>query len=327
MMRALGFGATPVAGRSRRRRGQVAVCLGLLVAGLGGCAARPATAAPIPSVQGTRPWAAPDGPGGQTTVAFISDFGQCDDGQRQIADLVRSWDPALVFSAGDNSQGVDGCDPFTESVGAYYGDYLQGARGPRLFPALGNHDYEDVGAGLAAYRSFFSYLDTTADPLGRWYVKSVGNINVYVLDSNAPAEETPAQQRFLQGALSQRAPGTWNLVVFHHPPFTSGPHPAQESWRPSAGWLFKEWGADLVIAGHQHVLEDLLVDGMPYLVAGVGGHTLERDCPATRAEGSRVCVKGIGALRVAATDARLLVDYIQPESQATPAHRLELARP
>jgi hypothetical protein len=36
-------------------------------------------------------------------------------------------------------------------------------------------------------------------------------------------------------------------------------------------WPFKEWGADLVLAGHDHTYERIVVDGMTYLVNGLGG--------------------------------------------------------
>lgn len=305
-----------------------------LVVLAGGCAVFGDGGLNPPDVAGTqgvhsasRPSARAAGPGGQTTVAIISDFGQCDDGERAVAELVRSWDPALIFTAGDNSQGVAGCVPFTESVDAYYGDYVRSPQGPRLFPVLGNHDYDDDGAGLAAYRSYFTYLDTSDDPLGRWYVKSVGNINVYVLDSNAPDDQTQRQQQFLKSALGQADQAAWDIVIFHHPPFTSGPHDPRLDLRPEAGWAFKEWGADVVINGHQHVFEDVVVDGLHYITAGVGGQTLVRRCATTRTQGSLTCIEGIGALKVVATDESLDVSYIVPGSASdVAAYSVEVAK-
>ncbi len=275
---------------------------------------------------GARPSARAAAPGDQTTVALISDFGQCDDGERQVADLVRSWDPAIVVTAGDNSQGVAGCVPFTESVGAYYADYLSGPRGPRFFPTLGNHDYDDPGAGLAAYRAFFPYLGTGADPLGRWYVTSVGNLNFYVLDTQAPIAEMPKQQEFLKSALADAAPGTWNIVMLHKPPITSGPHPPLVEMQEASGWKYKEWGANLVIAGHQHILEDVVIDGLHFVTAGVGGRKLARKCAAARTEGSRTCLEGLGAARLIATDTTLAFEYHLIGGSTAPAYRIEIPR-
>lgn len=319
-----------------RRRSTSAALVLMTLWGTAGCtlvsswaqnaSAPSATSTSLPLRPASRPLAQASTPGQKTTVAVISDFGQCDDGEQQVADMVRSWDPALIFSAGDNSQGVEGCVPFIESVGAYYGDYVDGPDGPRLYPALGNHDYEDEGAGLAAYRAYFDYLETDDDVLGRWHLKSIGDLNVYLLDSNAPADDMPLQQHFLRSALGQAAPNTWNVVIFHHPPFTSGPHDPRLDMRPEAGWNFKEWGVDLVINGHQHVLEDVVVDGLHYVTVGVGGQTLVRPCPPVRALGSLTCMEGVGAARLVTTDQALSLEYRQPGADPGSAYRLEIPR-
>ena len=35
---------------------------------------------------------------------------------------------------------------------------------------------------------------------------------------------------------------------------------------------FEEWGADLVLSGHQHVYERLKIEGLTYIINGLGGH-------------------------------------------------------
>ena len=39
-------------------------------------------------------------------------------------------------------------------------------------------------------------------------------------------------------------------------------------------WPFLEWGASVVYAGHDHTYERFEVDGLPYIVNGVGGNDL-----------------------------------------------------
>ena len=36
-------------------------------------------------------------------------------------------------------------------------------------------------------------------------------------------------------------------------------------------WPYKQWGADLVLAGHDHTYERFEIDGLPYVVNGLGG--------------------------------------------------------
>ena len=108
-----------------RRRSTSAALVLMTLWGTAGCtlvsswsqnaSAPSATSTSLPLRPASRPLAQASAPGQKTTVAVISDFGQCDDGEQQVADMVRSWDPALIFSAGDNSQGVEGCVPFIET--------------------------------------------------------------------------------------------------------------------------------------------------------------------------------------------------------------------
>jgi len=234
--------------------------------------------------------------------------------------MIDTWNVAAVATAGDNTYVEDDCAPFTESVGDYYGAYLHDPAGPRFFPALGNHDYENEGAGLAAYGDYFSYLSTDADPQRRWYEVSVGGISVFVLDNDASEADLAAQRIWLRESLqASRAqdPTTWNVVVFHKPAFTSGSHDAQTAMRPAAGWDYQGWGADIVIAGHQHVYEDVVVDGLHYVTAGIGTNGLDRGgCKQERTEGSRVCLVGEGAVRMVSTPTVLTVEYRQPADAA-----------
>jgi hypothetical protein len=57
------------------------------------------------------------------------------------------------------------------------------------------------------------------------------------------------------------------VVYFHHAPYSSGLH-GPSDWMQ---WPFKEWGASVVLSGHDHTYERLLEDGLTYFVNGVGG--------------------------------------------------------
>ena len=39
-------------------------------------------------------------------------------------------------------------------------------------------------------------------------------------------------------------------------------------------WPFKEWGASIVLSGHEHTLERLVIDDLTYIVNGLGGKNL-----------------------------------------------------
>jgi hypothetical protein len=60
------------------------------------------------------------------------------------------------------------------------------------------------------------------------------------------------------------------VVYFHHAPYSSGEHGNDSRMQ----WPFAEWGATVVMAGHDHDYERLMIDGLPYFVNGVGGNRL-----------------------------------------------------
>ena len=299
------------AAETRRKRlvGAVVVVLVLLLVALlavwvGQTQAKEPAAGPTPST-----------PPVSTTVALVTDFGNCDEGEAQVAAMVDAWDPEAIASAGDNTQGLEDCVPYTDSVDDYYSDYTRDPSGPRFWPALGNHDIENEGSGLAVYRDYFTYLPTDADPQGRWYDKTLGSVHFFVLDSEASDADLAAQRVWLKGALATaraEEPATWNIVMFHRPAHSSGTHGEFAPLRESSGWDYQAWGADIVVAGHQHIYEDVLVDGLHHVTAGVGASDIARTCPTTRVAGSRVCLDGPGAMRLTATPATLILEYHQP---------------
>jgi hypothetical protein len=91
----------------------------------------------------------------------------------------------------------------------------------------------------------------------------------------------------------------------HQPPYSSSSDGSID-W---AQWPYKEWGADLVIAGHSHVYERLLIDAFPYFVNGLGGGPIYAfDQPIF---GSQVRFNDdYGAMLVQATPQKITLQFI-----------------
>lgn len=286
---------------------------------LAGCTAADNNPAPVdpPLPTGTYAGPTPQEPLKASSIALITDYGNCDDGQAAVASMVGSWNPLAVVTAGDNTQNVKDCLPYKDSVDPYYGKWFSGTDGPRFFPVLGNHDYTNAGAGLDAYNVAFKFLSTKDDADRRWYDVRVGDVHFFMVDSEATGDDVTLQQQWLKTALveAQNSPtdARWRVVVFHRPAFSSGTHGPRVEMQPAEGWDYKGWGADMVIAGHQHIYEDVVVDDFHYLTAGVGATGTVRPCPAddARVEGSRICIDGPGALRIVATGEKLVLEYHQ----------------
>jgi hypothetical protein len=82
-------------------------------------------------------------------------------------------------------------------------------------------------------------------------------------DGTAPDS---TQGQWLQASLAAST-ARWRVVVMHHPPFSSGLH-GPSDWMQ---WPFAAWGAQLVLAGHDHSYERIAHDGIVYVVNGLGG--------------------------------------------------------
>jgi len=220
------------------------------------------------------------------TFAVIGDYGAASAAEAGVAALVTSWQPAFILTTGDNYyRGAgDRTNPYDGSIGRYYCAFLHDVQpgpwcrpeamsrnGNRFFPALGNHDYSD--AGLDRYLSYFAlpgkgFRSTSGNE--RYYDIVWGPVHVFVLNSNPQEPDgiraNSRQARWLRAGLAAST-APWQLVVLHHPPYSSGPHGSTPAWQ----WPFAAWGADVVIAGHDHIYERIARDGIVYIVNGLGG--------------------------------------------------------
>jgi tartrate-resistant acid phosphatase type 5 len=203
--------------------------------------------------------------------AVIGDYGNASDNEATVARLVRSWRPGFIITVGDNNYGddkIENIDPrvgqfYAEYIFPYHGTYGPGATSNRFYPTLGNHDWN--AEGRTAYHDYFTLPGNE-----RYYDVVRGPVHLFALSSD-PREPDGVTSDSIQGRWGQAAlaasTNCWNLVYFHHPPFSSGDHGSSD-WMQ---WPFKSWGADLVLAGHEHSYERLSIDGFPYIVNGLGG--------------------------------------------------------
>lgn len=137
---------------------------------------------------------------------------------------------------------------------------LLGAGVPPL-AVLGNHD---VQAG---------YGDEIARRLGmpgRWYAATLGEALFVGLDSTRPHCD---EQRAWLAATLARTRATWIVVALHHPPYSAGWHGSDRRVRRAFVPLFRRFGVDLVLAGHEHDYQrSLPLAGVTYVISGAATH-------------------------------------------------------
>lgn len=210
-------------------------------------------------------------PSPQVRFAVIGDFGLAGTGEEAVANLVKSWEPDFIVTTGDNNYPDGAAETIDENIGQYYHEYIgnyqgiygEGSPTNRFFPVLGNHDLM-----TAAAQPYYDYFTLPGNE--RYYQVDKGVVALFMLNS-MPGEEDGIDSESIQAEWLREklaaSTACWNLVVFHHPAYTSdgrGPY----DWMR---WDFAEWGADATLAGHHHVYERLMVDGFPHFVNGLGG--------------------------------------------------------
>ena len=207
-----------------------------------------------------------------TRFAVIGDYGLAGTAEEDVANLVNSWNVDFIITLGDNNYPDGKASTIDENIGQYYhqyiypyvGSYGEGSNVNRFFPSLGNHDWRSNPP--QPYYNYFELPDNE-----RYYDFVWGDVHFFALDSDTDepdgVSENSVQGQWLQNALSTSI-FTWNVVYFHHPPYSSSSNHGSQGYMQ---WPYKNWGATTVIAGHDHTYERLIVDDLLYFVNGLGG--------------------------------------------------------
>ena len=203
--------------------------------------------------------------------AVIGDYGLAGPAEQAVAEMVLSWAPDFILTTGDNNYPDGAADTLDENVGQYFHSYIYpyqgtyglGAESNRFFPTLGNHDW-NTDSGQA----YFDYFTLPGNE--RYYDFTWGPLHFFALDSDTREPDgvgrSSAQAAWLKEALAGSTQ-PWKIVFEHHPPYSSGYHGSSD-WMQ---WPFSEWGADVVLSGHDHTYERLQVNQGWYFVVGLGG--------------------------------------------------------
>jgi hypothetical protein len=223
--------------------------------------------------------ASPTDCGDGQRFAVIGDYGLAGQPEADVAALVDRWGVDSIVTVGDNNYLDGAAETIDANIGQYYHAYIApyvgsygagagaSARENRFFPALGNHDWHTPGA-----QPYLAYFTLPGNE--RYYAVRRGPIEFFILDSDEREPDgmtvDSVQAQWLREQLAASA-APWKLVVLHHAPYTSS---LRRDSNRTLQWPFAEWGADAVLAGHDHLYERLEAEGIPYLINGAGGKEL-----------------------------------------------------
>ncbi len=251
-------------------------------------------------------------PASALSFAVIGDFGDGGILETDVAKQVQSWSPEFILTVGDNNYPSGAAATIDRNIGRdyhafiapYHGVYGRGADVNRCFPTLGNHDWESKNV-----RPYLAYFVLPGN--GRYYDFARGPVHFYAVDSD-PREPDGVNAESIQARwLKERlavSTEAFKIVYFHHPPYSSSNKHGSSAWMQ---WPFKAWGADAVLAGHDHTYERILdpKDGLLYLVDGLGGAQEYGFGPPL--SGSRFRYNSdVGALRVSADEKTMTFEFV-----------------
>jgi acid phosphatase len=197
--------------------------------------------------------------------AATADSGAGTSTQRMIGQAMANWHSKtpynLVVMAGDNIYDRGEIARVKVAFEEPYAALL--ARGVKFRACLGNHDIRTAnGEPQVKYPGF--------NMAGRYYTYTQQNCQFFVLETNTKVDWKTQLAWLEQQLAASQSPV--KIVYGHHPIYSSGYYGTDPEMINRLAPLFKRYGVQLYINGHEHHYERTApINGTTYLVTGHGG--------------------------------------------------------
>ncbi|OXA64276.1 probable purple acid phosphatase 20 [Folsomia candida] len=275
------------------------------------------------------------------TVGVIGDFGIKSTNSVAVSNLVKSWNPDIILTTGDNLYSPPSQKNYSSIIGVLYPEYLDNlphfVRGgginsnsnnilrdiskkwkgrkiySKFFPCVGNHDFP-----FTSYTNYFQlptfYSVEFTQP--KKHLLKVISLNNYKDEEHGRFDDATSNQRsWLEEELEASQDFDWILVTFHYPQLCS--NSSREENETNSKRLFpfyKYQNVGLVLSGHQHIYERLEVNGVTNVVVGTSGHSVRRKSIALLEESRQIDDSGFGAVRLDVSKDEIKGGYVVLEN-------------
>jgi acid phosphatase len=197
----------------------------------------------------------------------VADTGTGADGQYAVANAMTRYHQENPFNisilAGDNIYTNGEFEKIGEVFEQPYQNLL--TDGVKFYACLGNHDIRTANGDLQVKYPLFNMQ-------GRYYTFRQGKVQFFALDTNHNAD-WKNQLIWLEQQLSQ-SDAPWKVVFGHHQIYSSGIYGLNKPFIETFTPLFKRYGVQLYINGHEHDYERTRsINGTTYLICGGGAGT------------------------------------------------------
>lgn len=192
--------------------------------------------------------------------AVIGDSGSGNTAEYEVAQQMQRLQASTKFNfvimVGDNLYGGSAPKDYEERFAQPFKPLLD--TGVKFYAALGNHDNTNE----------ISYAPFNMNG-NRYYTHQEGDVEFFVLDSNYMDGR---QLEWLKAEL-QKSTSPWKIAYFHHPLYSSGKrHGSSTDLRAVLEPIFRQYGINVVLSGHDHVYERVAPqNGIYYFVMGSSG--------------------------------------------------------
>lgn len=236
----------------------------------------------------------------------VADAGSSDRNQYDVGDAMSRYHQqnpyALVVFAGDNIYNHGEISKIKTAFEQPYQALLR--QGVKFRACLGNHDIiTDNGDPQVQYAGY--------NMKGRYYTYREQNVQFFALDTNGNAD-WKAQIAWLEQELS-RSEAPWKVVYGHHPIYSSGRYGTNAAFVELFTPLFKKYGVQLYINGHEHDYERTRsINGTTYLITGIGGAAIR---PVGKSEWTAYSASRYGFSAIEVFSDRLEISGIGTDSK------------
>lgn len=228
-------------------------------------------------------------PAGQAEhIVAFGDFGTGSTHQHDVARAIARRHAETPFqfgmTMGDNFY-VCGVRGVSDQKWETHWEALYTPLGIPFYASLGNHDYghppamcPGMGASPRAEIERTEHSRSWRMP-AHYYTFAAGPARFVAIDTEGWNDGQLAWVEKTLAAAAKEPGIKWRIVYGHHPIFTSGMHINERRisvLRRQLLPLLKTYKVDLFIAGHDHDMEHLRVDGMEFLICGSGGAALRK---------------------------------------------------
>lgn len=212
-------------------------------------------------------------------IGVIGDSGYGQPVTYALAERMASFNPDFVIHTGDVVyEMAEDSSPHAAYARKFYAPFAPVLQQAPVYPVVGNHDVlpETFWEGDAFYYHAFPPIPDSSADRRQWYALEFGDVQIVMLDTQTFYGEgrREEQQVWLEERLADPR-FSITITVFHVPPYGNGLHPndglpVQAAWVP----LLKSANVPLVLCGHEHYYERLIINDVTYVTTGGGSAIL-----------------------------------------------------